>query len=97
MTYLSIHELQTNVEQLHEASVKIRLEINFSKTIWMRNQFCNKCDIRIRGQIIEEVNNYVYMGHQIYVCVCVVLKRSAVFRPHDKIEGDLFYSVIVSV
>ncbi|VDM37564.1 unnamed protein product [Toxocara canis] len=58
-------ELQDKFLQLQVESKKIGLEMNLSKTKWMRNSLCRESRINIEGQIIEEVGSYVYLGQQL--------------------------------
>ena len=39
--------------------------MNLSKTKWMRNQFCPDAEVTVDEHTIEEVKEYVYLGHQI--------------------------------
>ncbi|KHN74540.1 hypothetical protein Tcan_00702, partial [Toxocara canis] len=57
--------LQDKVLQLQMESKRIGLEMNLSKTKWMRNTVCGESRINIEGQIIEEVGSYVYLGQQL--------------------------------
>uniref|UniRef100_A0A183U6I7 Reverse transcriptase domain-containing protein n=1 Tax=Toxocara canis TaxID=6265 RepID=A0A183U6I7_TOXCA len=58
-------ELQDKLLQLQIESKEIGLEMNLSKTKWMRNSLCRESRINIEGQIIEEVGSYVYLGQQL--------------------------------
>ena len=56
-------ELGRMMAELQRESQKIGLEINASKTKWMRNEFAKEASIVIEGKEIEEVSEYVYLGH----------------------------------
>lgn len=61
---LDIDELDTMLTQLNEASGKIGLKMNTSKTKIMTNIDTDKV-IRIDNDIIEFVDNYKYLGHNL--------------------------------
>ena len=58
-------ELKRMMTKLQHESRKIGLEMNASKTKWMRNEFANAASIVIEGKEIEEVSEYVYLGHMV--------------------------------
>ena len=50
------------LEQLNNAAQKVRLRLNLSKTKIMSD---TTTDIIIQRRIVENVNEYVYLGHAI--------------------------------
>ena len=61
----TVDELRRMMTGLQRESKKIGLEMNASKTKWMRNEFVHQSSILIEGKEIEEVAEYVYLGHQV--------------------------------
>jgi len=55
-------ELESGLQELSDASTKVRLKMNFSKTKVMFNQFVQPKEIKVRGKVIETVNKYIYFG-----------------------------------
>ena len=55
-------ELQNMLDELHMAAKKVGLEMNLSKTKVMSPE---PISITIDGEIIEQVQSYVYLGHTI--------------------------------
>ena len=53
-------ELQQMLNDLHSRSTKVGLKMNKSKTKVMFNNLTLPADIKIDGQTLEHVNNYVY-------------------------------------
>ena len=59
----SADELRRTMEHLQQESRKIGLEVNAAKTKWMRNDYAKAAHILVEGKEIEEVEEYVYLGH----------------------------------
>lgn len=56
-------ELETMLNQIHQESNKIGLEIHPQKTQWMKNNFCNTSyTITLNNTVIEKVDSYKYLG-----------------------------------
>ncbi|KHN87357.1 Putative uncharacterized transposon-derived protein F52C9.6, partial [Toxocara canis] len=87
-------ELQDKLLQLQIESKKIGLEMNLSKTIWMRNSLCRRSRINTEGQIMEEVGSYVYLGHQLSFTDNIVgecsRRRNAAWSSFNRIRTLLF-------
>lgn len=60
-------DLQEMVQELAEASQKIGLEMNINKTKIMTNNQEDRRDIVINDTVIERVDKYIYLGHEIRV------------------------------
>ena len=58
----SAEELQTRMEELSNESSKIGLKMNLSKTKVMYNQHAAKKEVKINGETIGIVDEYVYLG-----------------------------------
>nr|XP_034833605.1 uncharacterized protein LOC117990222 [Maniola hyperantus] len=56
-------QLQIMIESLQQASTKVGLEINLSKTMTMTNR--SKIPIRVNGNPLEYTENYIYLGKTI--------------------------------
>lgn len=61
----SAQELQTRIEELCEASLKVGLKMNLSKTKVMSNKYVSKETININQVSLEHVDSYVYLGQLI--------------------------------
>ena len=55
-------QMQTKSEKLEKESERIGLKINIEKTKIMKLNPKNKDPIILRGQEVEEVNKFVYLG-----------------------------------
>jgi len=55
-------ELETRMEELNNESSKIDLKINLSKTKVMYNQHAAKMKVKINGETIGIVDEYIYVG-----------------------------------
>lgn len=60
-------DLQEMVQELAEASQKIGLHMNINKTKVMTNNQEDRRDIIINEKVIERVDKYVYLGHEMKV------------------------------
>jgi len=58
----SSEELQSRMVGLYNESSKIGLKMNLSKSKLMYNQHAAKKEIKINGEIIGIVDQYVYLG-----------------------------------
>ena len=58
----STSELQRMVQDIHETSKPVGLNMHLGKTKVMCNPEVNKTDININGRKIEEVDNYIYLS-----------------------------------
>ena len=58
-------ELQKMVQDIHETSKPVGLNMHFGKTKVMCNPAGNKSDININGRKIEEVDNYIYLSQMV--------------------------------
>jgi len=58
----SAEELQTRMEELCNESSKVGIEMNLSTTKVMYNQHAEKKEIKIHGETIHIVDEYVYLG-----------------------------------
>jgi hypothetical protein len=58
-------QLQTMLQDIHDTSKPVGLNMHLGKTKVMSNKFTTPTDIIVGGQKIEEVNNYIYLGQQI--------------------------------
>lgn len=58
----SLEELQTMLEQLHHTSAQVGLKMNLSKTKTLNE---NEEQVIVNGQRIENVKEYIYLGHAI--------------------------------
>ena len=61
----STSELQKMVQDIHEASKSVGLNMNLGKTKVMCNPVVNKMDTNINGKKIEEVDSYIYLGQMV--------------------------------
>ena len=50
------------IQDIHETSKPVGLNMHLRKTKVMCNPAVNKTDININGRKIEEVNSYIYLG-----------------------------------
>jgi len=55
-------ELESKLQELSDASTKVGLKMNFSKTKVMFNQFVQPKEIKVSGKVIETVEEYIYLG-----------------------------------
>ena len=58
-------ELQKMLQDIHETSKPVGLNMHLGKTKVMCNPVVNKTDININGRKIEAVNNYIYLGQMV--------------------------------
>ena len=58
-------ELQKMVQDNHETSKPVGLNMHLGKTKVMCNPAVNKTDISINGRKIKEVDNYIYLGQMV--------------------------------
>ena len=61
----STSELQKMVQDIHETSKAVGLNMHLGKTKVMCNPAVNKTDINIKGRKINEVDNYIYLGQMV--------------------------------
>ena len=57
-------DLQQDLQQLTDLSKEVGLEVNLTKTKWMRNEYSVPGVIRTNEAVIEEVNDYIYLGRR---------------------------------
>ena len=57
-------DLQHDLQQLTDLSKEIGLEVNLTKTKWMRNEYCIPGVFRTNEAEIEEVKDYIYLGRR---------------------------------
>ncbi|WKY08982.1 hypothetical protein Q1695_001835 [Nippostrongylus brasiliensis] len=50
------------LEELHKEGANFGLTINMSKTKFMKNEFADENSVRVQGDPLEEVTEYVYLG-----------------------------------
>ena len=55
-------ELQEMIQELNEGSLKVGMKMNMNKTKVMFNPLCAKEQIVVGAQVIEEVEEYTYLG-----------------------------------
>ena len=55
-------ELQEMIQELNEGSLKVGMKMNMSKTKVMFNPYCIKEQIVVGEQVVEEVEEYNYLG-----------------------------------
>ena len=53
------------VQDIHETSKPVGLNMHLGKTKAMCNPVVNKTDININGRKIEEVNSYIYLSQMV--------------------------------
>ena len=58
-------ELQEMIQELNEGSLKVGMKMNMNKTKVMFNPCCTKEQIVVGEQVIEEVEEYTYLGQSI--------------------------------
>ena len=58
-------ELQKMVQDIHETSKPVGLNMHLGKTKVMCNHVVNKRDININRRKIEEVDNYIYLSQMV--------------------------------
>ena len=61
----STSELQKMIQDIHETSKPVGLNMHLGKTKVMCNSAVNKIDININGRKIEEVDNYIYLSQMV--------------------------------
>ena len=61
----STSDLQKMIQDIHETSKPVGLNMHLGKTKVMCNPAVNKTDININGRKIEEVDNYIYLGQMV--------------------------------
>uniref|UniRef100_A0A914W657 Reverse transcriptase domain-containing protein n=1 Tax=Plectus sambesii TaxID=2011161 RepID=A0A914W657_9BILA len=61
----TIEEVEEMLRELNRESARVGLRMNRSKTEWMKNCQVGEGNIKIVSEEIEEVNSYVYLGHEI--------------------------------
>ena len=59
-----LDQLQTMMNQLHQESSKIGLQMNLSKTKVMTN-IDDDAVIKVGDDVIERVDSYIYLGHKL--------------------------------
>nr|XP_013189558.1 unnamed protein product [Amyelois transitella] len=60
-------ELQEMIEDLHNTSLRVGLEMNLDKTKVMTSEQQNNIRIEVGGTEIEQVQKYVYLGQEIKI------------------------------
>ncbi|EYB81048.1 hypothetical protein Y032_0394g639 [Ancylostoma ceylanicum] len=61
----STAEMETMVNELNVAGLKIGLEMNMSKTQLMVNQWCDAGEVNLAGKTLQRVDSYVYLGREL--------------------------------
>ncbi|EYB83495.1 hypothetical protein Y032_0334g2837 [Ancylostoma ceylanicum] len=61
----STAEMETMVNELNVAGLKIGLEMNMSKTQLMVNQWCQAGEVNLAGKPFQRVDSYVYLGREL--------------------------------
>ena len=61
----SEQELKEMLDQLCAESAKVGLKMNMNKTKIMNNKLCPLNNINVNGEVLQKVENYIYLGHQI--------------------------------
>ena len=56
------HEIETMFNELNEQSAKLGMKINMKKTKVMFNKYAQQLPVHVNGEIVEKVDNYVYLG-----------------------------------
>jgi len=55
-------KLESRLQKLSDASTKVGLKMNFSKTEVMFNQFFQPKKIKVCSKVIKNVEEYIYLG-----------------------------------
>ena len=61
----SPQDLQDMLDDINNASKPVGLNMNIAKTKVMLNTHCQKAPVTLDQTIIEEVNNFIYLGKQV--------------------------------
>ena len=61
----STSEVQKIIQDIHETSKPVGLNMHLGKTKVMGNPAVNKTDININERKIKEVDNYIYLGQMV--------------------------------
>ncbi|KIH46254.1 hypothetical protein ANCDUO_23695 [Ancylostoma duodenale] len=57
--------METMINELNVAGLKIGLEMNMSKTQLMVNQWCDAGEVNLAGSTLQRVDSYVYFGQEL--------------------------------
>ncbi|EPB78510.1 hypothetical protein ANCCEY_02351 [Ancylostoma ceylanicum] len=61
----STAEMETMVNELNVAGLKIGLEMNMSKMELMVNKWCDAEKVNLAGKTLQQVDSYVYLGREL--------------------------------